>query len=138
MDSRGSVGPGQAVSIDSARTLGAAGGVDLEAVLHLAHVHPRPRPWFGGDPRQRAGERWWEVALDGEPLGMRSRLAVMHDGVGRDYRGRTVSGGWPQVLSEPVMLLEADQLAARTKLSGCDEKHATTGIAALVKSDGHM
>lgn len=27
----------------------------------------------------------------------------------------TVSGGWPQVLPEPEMLLEADQLAARTR-----------------------
>jgi hypothetical protein len=59
---------------DSARTLGAAGGVDLEAVLHLAHLHARgdPGPWFGDASRQRAGERWSEVALDGEPLGMRS------------------------------------------------------------------
>jgi hypothetical protein len=64
----------QAASTDSARTLGAAGGVDLETVLHLAHLHARgdPGPGFGGAPRQRAGERWSEVALDGEPLGMRS------------------------------------------------------------------
>jgi len=27
----------------------------------------------------------------------------------------TVSGGWPQVLSGPEALLEANQLAARTK-----------------------
>jgi hypothetical protein len=64
----------QAASTDSAGTLGAVGGVDLEAILHLAHLHARghPGPWFGGAPCQRAGERWSEVALDGEPLGMRS------------------------------------------------------------------
>jgi len=63
-----------AASADSARALGAAGGVSLEAVLHLAHLHARgdPGPWFGGAPRHRAGECWSEVALDGGPLGMRS------------------------------------------------------------------
>src|SRR6266566_8174208 len=62
----------QAASADSAGTPRAAGGVDLEAVLHLAHLHARgdAGPWFGGAPRQKAGERWSEVALDGEPLGM--------------------------------------------------------------------
>jgi hypothetical protein len=84
---RGSI-PGQLSALGGlglcSRTLGAAGGVDLEAVLHLAHLHARgtqapswvvPLAWqipAAVSPRQRAGERWSKVALDGEPLGMRS------------------------------------------------------------------
>src|SRR5215831_15511864 len=37
----------------------------------------------------------------------------------------TVSGGWPQVLSEPEMLLEADQLAARTRVERLRRREAT-------------
>jgi hypothetical protein len=48
----------------------------------------------------------------------------------------TVSGSWLQVLSEPEMLLEADQLAARTKAERLRRREARDdgeGIAALVK-----
>jgi hypothetical protein len=64
----------QAASTDSARTLGATGGVDLEAILHLAHLHARGDPGPGpvvplAKGPVSAGRRW---PLDGEPLGMRS------------------------------------------------------------------
>lgn len=74
----------ETATTDAARTLGAAGGVDLEAVLHLRAFTPEdPGPLVGWcpspgqiptavTPRQRAGERWSKVALDGEPLGKRS------------------------------------------------------------------
>ena len=46
----------------------------------------------------------------------------------------TVSGGWPQVLSEPEMLLEADQLAARARAERLRREAPNDGgIAALVK-----
>lgn len=48
---------------------------------------------------------------------------------------KTVSGGWPQVLSGPEVLLEPTSSQRGQELGGCDdEKYATTGegIAALV------
>jgi hypothetical protein len=47
----------------------------------------------------------------------------------------TVSGRWPQVLSGPEVLLEADQLAARTsdgRLRLREARDDGEGIAALV------
>jgi hypothetical protein len=64
----------QAASTDSARTLGAACGVDLEIVLHLAHLHAGVDPGPLGSVVGRSpkvSERWSEVALDIELLGMR-------------------------------------------------------------------
>ena len=57
----------QAASTDVARTLGAAGGVDLEAVLHLAHLHARgtqapgwvaPLAWADSDRRYPSPKGW--------------------------------------------------------------------------------
>jgi hypothetical protein len=47
----------------------------------------------------------------------------------------TVSGGWPQVLSEPERLLQAGQLAARTRAERLRPEARDDGerIAALVK-----
>jgi hypothetical protein len=85
-------------------------GVLPAQLLHLAHLHARgdPGAWFGGAPGQRAGERWSEVALDGEPLGMRSSWLSYTMAPAETTVVETVSGGWPQVLSGPEMLLEAD------------------------------
>jgi hypothetical protein len=54
----------------------------------------------------------------------------MHDGVGRDYRGRKRSAGWPQVRSERVMLLEPGQLAAWTTAEQLRRREA--------RDDGHV
>jgi hypothetical protein len=75
----------QAASTDSARTPGAVYDVDLEVVLHLAHLHAGvdPGPWVRRwAARQRVSERSSAVALDIEPLGHEAKLAVIHDGVG--------------------------------------------------------
>lgn len=48
---------------------------------------------------------------------------------------KTVSGGWPQVLSGPEVLLEANQLAARTRAGRLRRREVRDdgeGIAALV------
>jgi hypothetical protein len=57
----------QAASTDSARTPGTAGGVDLEAVLHLAHFHARGNQARGSVvPLAKgpvsAGRRWPSTA----------------------------------------------------------------------------
>jgi hypothetical protein len=86
-------------------------------------------------PRQRAGERWSEVALDGEPLSMRSSCPPSTMALAETTVVETVSAGWPQVLSGPEMLLEADLLAARTKSWAAATTRGTRrwkGIAALV------
>jgi hypothetical protein len=52
-----------------------------------------------------------------------------------------VSGGWPQVLTEPEMLLEADQLAARTRAERLRRREARDdgeGLPRWSRSDGHM
>jgi hypothetical protein len=51
----------------------------------------------------------------------------------------TVSGGWPQVLSETEMLLEAAQLAARTRAERLRRKARNDGgLPRRSRSDGHM
>jgi len=57
----------QAASTDSARTSGATGGVDLEAILHLAHLHARGDPGPGSvvllaKGPVSAGRRWPSTA----------------------------------------------------------------------------
>ena len=71
-----------------------------------------------------------------EPLGHEAKLTVIHDGVGRDYRGRNGQRRLAKVLSGPSLLLDADQLAARTRANGCDDEKRVTmgrGIVALAK-----
>src|SRR6266581_2082781 len=54
----------------------------------------------------------------------------------------TVSEGWRQVLSEPEMLLEADQLAARTRAERVRRREARDdgggGLPRWSRSDGYM
>ena len=107
----------QAASTDPARPPGAACGVDLEVVLHLVHLHARVTQAPGSvvDCSPRVSERWSEVALDMEPLGHEAKLTVIHDGVGRDYRGRNGQRRLAKVLSELSLQLDADQLVVRTR-----------------------
>src|SRR6266487_3083706 len=71
---------------------------------------------------------------------MPPKLTVIHDGVGRDYRGRNGQRRLAKVLSE-LLLLEADQLAARTRAERLRRREARDdggGDCRASGSDGHM
>jgi hypothetical protein len=75
------------------------------------------------------------MTLDGEPLGMRSNWLSCTMALAETTVVETVSGGWPQVLSGLEVLLEANQLAARTKAGRPRRREVRDGgeeIAALV------
>ena len=68
------------------------------------------------------------MALDVEPLCMRSSWLSCTMALAETTVVRALSEGWPRVLSEPEMLLEADQFAGGQEASGYgDKKHATIG-----------
>jgi len=71
------------------------------AVFLAVNVNGAERGW-------RAGA---EVALDVEPLGMRSSWLSSTMALAETTVVETVSEGWPQVLSEPEMAPEADRPA---------------------------
>jgi hypothetical protein len=77
-----------------------------------------------------------------ELLGHEAKLTVLHDGVGRDYRGRNGQRRLAKVLSGLSLLLDGDQSQRGQEPNGRgDEKRVTMGEGGLSRwprSDGYM